>query len=165
MQGGDTLFAPPTWRPLTKFEPTNRCHRHWKYWRKLESLVASVTPEDLAASADRVMGSSRGARGLDGPSILCSELTSRYSNDATKLVCFNQAKVYVDGILSLAMGSLYQPFDEWLQPYISTRRARVCIFWNCSDAESCISNLGGQWVSTPFSRDGRPWSWLDLGFN
>ena len=39
------------------------------------------------------------------------ELTSRYSNDPNSLVRFNQAKIYVDGILSLLTGALYEPYN------------------------------------------------------
>lgn len=39
------------------------------------------------------------------------ELTSRYSNDPDTLVRFNQAKIYVDGILSLLTGALYEPYN------------------------------------------------------
>jgi hypothetical protein len=39
------------------------------------------------------------------------ELTSRHSNDPNSLVRFNQAKIYVDGILSLLTGALYEPYS------------------------------------------------------
>lgn len=42
------------------------------------------------------------------------DLLSRYSNDPTRLVRFNQAKIYVDGILTLATGALYQPYESAL---------------------------------------------------
>ena len=42
------------------------------------------------------------------------DLTSRYTNDATALVRFNQAKIYVDGILELLTGALYEPYDSSL---------------------------------------------------
>ena len=44
------------------------------------------------------------------------ELLQRYSNDPNKLVRFDQAKIYVDGILSLTTSALYEPYD---QPRIS----------------------------------------------
>jgi predicted amidohydrolase YtcJ len=37
-------------------------------------------------------------------------LTSRYSNDKTSRLRFNQAKIYVDGILELGTGALYEPY-------------------------------------------------------
>jgi predicted amidohydrolase YtcJ len=37
-------------------------------------------------------------------------LTSRYSNDKTSRLRFNQAKIYVDGILELGTGALYAPY-------------------------------------------------------
>ena len=40
-----------------------------------------------------------------------SELTERYSNDPDALVRFNQAKIYVDGILSLSTGKLFDPYE------------------------------------------------------
>lgn len=42
------------------------------------------------------------------------ELLMRYSNDSDKLVRFNQAKIYVDGIPELATAALYEPYDESL---------------------------------------------------
>ncbi|WP_157845923.1 amidohydrolase [Kiloniella litopenaei] len=40
-----------------------------------------------------------------------AEFQKRYSNDPAKLLRFNQAKIYVDGILSQATGALYQPYE------------------------------------------------------
>ena len=40
------------------------------------------------------------------------DLTSRFSNDPNKLVRFNQAKIYVDGILSLGTSALKQPYSS-----------------------------------------------------
>ncbi|CAB9518553.1 amidohydrolase [Seminavis robusta] len=37
-------------------------------------------------------------------------MISKFSNDPNKLVRFNQAKIYVDGILSLSTGKLYEPY-------------------------------------------------------
>lgn len=42
------------------------------------------------------------------------KLTSRYSNDPNALVRSNQAKIYVDGILSLLTGALYEPYEASL---------------------------------------------------
>lgn len=44
-----------------------------------------------------------------------AELTSRYSNDPSKLVRFNQAKIYVDGILSLLTSALHEPYTSSLE--------------------------------------------------
>jgi hypothetical protein len=38
-----------------------------------------------------------------------SDLTIHFSNDERKLVRFNQAKIYVDGILSLSASALKEP--------------------------------------------------------
>ncbi len=43
-----------------------------------------------------------------------AEFQKRYSNDPEKLLRFNQAKIYVDGILSQATGALYQPYEASL---------------------------------------------------
>ncbi len=43
-----------------------------------------------------------------------AEFQKRYSNDPEKLLRFNQAKIYVDGILSQATGALYQPYETSL---------------------------------------------------
>jgi len=43
------------------------------------------------------------------------ELLQRYSNDPDSLLRFNQAKVYVDGILSLASAALYEPYLDVLE--------------------------------------------------
>ncbi len=40
-----------------------------------------------------------------------AELKRRYQNDPSRLVRFNQVKIYVDGILSQATGALYQPYE------------------------------------------------------
>ncbi|MDM8519861.1 amidohydrolase [Anaerolineales bacterium HSG6] len=40
-----------------------------------------------------------------------TELTNRYSNDSQQLLRFNQAKIYVDGILSQGTGALLAPYD------------------------------------------------------
>lgn len=42
------------------------------------------------------------------------EFQKRYSNDPEKLLRFNQAKIYVDGIFSQATGALYQPYEAKL---------------------------------------------------
>jgi len=52
-------------------------------------------------------------------------LIQRFSNDPDKLVRFNQAKIYVDGILSLATARLYEeyefdPFQEYRTPLSSS---------------------------------------------
>lgn len=39
------------------------------------------------------------------------ELQKRFTNDPSKLVRFNQAKIYVDGILSLATSAMYSPYE------------------------------------------------------
>ncbi|WP_156176780.1 amidohydrolase [Kiloniella spongiae] len=44
-----------------------------------------------------------------------AEFQKRYSNDPEKLLRFNQAKIYVDGILSQATGALYQPYEASLE--------------------------------------------------
>mmetsp|Transcript_18887 Transcript_18887/g.45616 ORF Transcript_18887/g.45616 Transcript_18887/m.45616 type:complete len:518 (-) Transcript_18887:228-1781(-) len=44
-----------------------------------------------------------------------ADLTSRYSNDPNALVRFNQAKIYVDGILSLTTSALKEPYLDSLQ--------------------------------------------------
>ncbi|WP_419903090.1 amidohydrolase [Kiloniella sp.] len=41
-----------------------------------------------------------------------SEFQSRYMNDQDSLLRFNQAKIYIDGILSQATGALYQPYER-----------------------------------------------------
>ena len=43
------------------------------------------------------------------------ELLSRYSNDEGSLLRFNQAKIYVDGILELATAALYEPYLDALE--------------------------------------------------
>ncbi len=43
-----------------------------------------------------------------------AELKRRYQNDPGQLVRFNQAKIYVDGILSQATGALYEPYEAGL---------------------------------------------------
>lgn len=40
------------------------------------------------------------------------DLLSRYSNDRNSRLRFNQAKIYIDGILSLATAALYEPYLE-----------------------------------------------------
>jgi predicted amidohydrolase YtcJ len=40
------------------------------------------------------------------------ELLQRFSNDADQLVRFNQAKIYVDCILELTTGALYEPYMD-----------------------------------------------------
>jgi len=42
------------------------------------------------------------------------DLTTRYTNDPNALVRFNQAKIYVDGILSLLTAALYDPYESSL---------------------------------------------------
>ncbi len=44
-----------------------------------------------------------------------THLKSLYSNDANALVRFNQAKIYVDGILSQATGALLSPYSAGLR--------------------------------------------------
>ncbi|MCP4181901.1 MAG: amidohydrolase [Hyphomicrobiales bacterium] len=44
-----------------------------------------------------------------------AQLKSLYSNDANALVRFNQAKIYVDGILSQATGALLSPYSAGLR--------------------------------------------------
>ena len=43
------------------------------------------------------------------------ELLKRFSNDTSKLVRFNQAKIYVDGILELTTGAVYDAYDSSLE--------------------------------------------------
>lgn len=43
-----------------------------------------------------------------------AELKRRLSNDPDRLVRFNQAKIYVDGILTQATGALYEPYEAEL---------------------------------------------------
>ena len=43
------------------------------------------------------------------------DLTSRYSNDSDRLVRFNQAKIYVDGILELSSSALFEPYPDFVQ--------------------------------------------------
>lgn len=43
------------------------------------------------------------------------DLLRRYSNESTSLVRFNTAKIYVDGILSLATGALKEPYEAALE--------------------------------------------------
>lgn len=40
------------------------------------------------------------------------EISARFSNDAHSLLRFNQAKIYVDGILSQGTGALLSPYNE-----------------------------------------------------
>ena len=42
------------------------------------------------------------------------ELLKRFSNDTSKLVRFNQAKIYVDGILELLTGAVYDAYESFL---------------------------------------------------
>lgn len=42
-------------------------------------------------------------------------LKSRFSNDPDALVRMNQAKIYVDGILGLATGAMYEPYEPGLE--------------------------------------------------
>ena len=50
------------------------------------------------------------------------DLTSRYSNDSDSLVRFNQAKIYVDGILELATSALFEPYPDFVQVADSEKR-------------------------------------------
>ena len=43
------------------------------------------------------------------------DLIQRFSNDRSKLVRFNQAKIYVDGILSLGTAALYDPYEPEME--------------------------------------------------
>lgn len=42
-------------------------------------------------------------------------LLGQFSNNKTKLVRFNQAKIYVDGILSLGSSALNEPYEDFMQ--------------------------------------------------
>jgi predicted amidohydrolase YtcJ len=76
-----------------------------------------------------------------------SDLTSRFSNDPSKLVRFNQAKIYVDGILSLSTSALKEPYTsssfgpdsdfELGFEYFQTQQ-------NLNDVATTLSNAGFQ---------------------
>ncbi|CAB9506517.1 substituted formamide deformylase [Seminavis robusta] len=67
------------------------------------------------------------------------KLERRFSNDKTKLVRFNQAKIYVDGILSLGTGKVYDPY--LYDPFAPYKTATIQEEWRGMEYFGNSSNL------------------------
>ena len=69
------------------------------------------------------------------------DLIKRFSNDRGKLVRFNQAKIYVDGILSLGTAALYEPYEPEMDLQYHGRELGFEYFFNESTGRSSLNEV------------------------
>jgi len=72
------------------------------------------------------------------------ELVKRFSNDRRKLVRFNQAKIYADGILSLGTAALYEPYEPDMKLQSQERKVGFEYFPNDSTGISSLNEVAAR---------------------